>query len=91
MKKSICFIFLSGVFISSAHSLCSGYKDKTTCDIFGKPMCRWNEAGQCVAGNKPDAKQSTIEDKPFVYDLKGQKIEQEALSKESENESPPPE
>lgn len=54
-------------------------------------MCRWNEAGQCVAGNKPDAKQSTIEDKPFVYDLKGQKIEQEALSKESENESPPPE
>ena len=86
MKKILCFLFLSEMFISSAYSLCSVYKDKTTCDTFGKPMCRWNEVGQCVAGNKPDAEQSTIEDKPFTYDLKRRES-----SKESTNELPPPE
>ena len=74
------------MFTSSAYSLCSVYKDKMTCDTFGKPMCRWNEAGQCVAGNKPDAKQSTIEDKPFTYDLKRQKTKKEECLKESTDE-----
>jgi hypothetical protein len=90
MKKILYLVLFSGVFISSAYSLCSVYKDKTTCDIFGKPMCRWNEAGQCVAGNKPDAEQSTIEDKPFTYDLKRQKAKQEERSKESTDELQPP-
>jgi hypothetical protein len=90
MRKILYFLFLSEVFVSSAYSLCSTYKDKTTCDLFGKPMCRWNEAGQCVAGNKPDAERSTIEDKPFTYDLKRQK-QQEEHSKEPADELPPPE
>ncbi len=91
MKKILYFLFLSEVFVSSAYSLCSTYKDKTTCDLFGKPMCRWNEAGQCVAGNKPDGKQSTIENKPFTYGLKRQQTKQEEHSKEPADELPPPE
>jgi hypothetical protein len=91
MKKILCLLLLIEIVVSSAYALCSVYKDKTTCDVFGKPMCRWDGAGQCVAGRAPDAKQSTIEGTPFVYDLKRKQPKQAELSKESKDELPPPE
>lgn len=91
MKKILCLFFLIEMFISSAYALCSVYKDKTTCDVFGKFMCRWDGAGQCVAGRGPDAKQSTIEDTPFIYDLKRKESKQKELLEESTDELQPPE